>query len=462
MSEDKDARLGALTSSMISAFVMSFMGSALNVALPSIGEEFQADALLLGWVATSFLLASAVFLVPFGRLADILGRRRVFTAGLVLFMLTSLASVFVTSIETLISLRVLQGLSGSMVFSTGMAILTSVFPPQERGRVLGWNVSFVYLGLTTGPFLGGILTESFGWRSIFILNTLMCAIAVLFVILKLKGEWREAHGEKFDVLGSLIFAGAITALVFGLSRMPSLQGALLFLVGVVLSVLFVFVEQRLESPVMNVRMFFDNRVFAFANLAALIHYSSAFGVSFLLSLYLQYVKDKSPQEAGYVLMTQPVLMMLLAPVAGRLSDRMQPGTLASVGMGLTASGLFMLVALSATTSLVFIICSLALIGLGFGFFSSPNTNAAMGAVDRKQYGVASASLGTMRTLGQMAGLALSMMALSMFVGHEQISKENHPAFIHAMTLSLIAFGTLCLLGIGVSLLGRNVRRNLMQ
>ncbi|MBN2754541.1 MAG: MFS transporter [Candidatus Goldbacteria bacterium] len=448
---DSETKNAALISAMIAAFSMSFMGSSLNVALPSIGKEFGVSALFLGWIATSYLLSSAIFQVPFGRLADIYGRRRYFTAGMIIFTLSSLATVFVTNVVLFITLRVVQGIGGSMVFGTGVAILTSVFHAKERGKALGLNVAAVYTGLSAGPFLGGILTQNLGWRFIFLVNTLMCAAAVFFAAFKMKGEWAESGGESFDLIGSLIFAPGMFFLIFGLSSLPSKTGAAALILGILLLVLFVIVEFKIKHPVMNMKLFFHNAVFAFSNLAALIHYASSFAVSFLLSLYLQYVKGFSPQAAGLVLMIQPVIMMTFAPAAGKLSDRFNPGKIASSGMAMTAAGLLMLVFINAQTPVYYTAAALIFIGFGFAFFSSPNTNAVMSSVERKDYSIASAALGTMRVTGQMTGLAIGMMALSIFIGTAKIEPSNMGEFIKAVQAAFMLSAALCIAGIFASL-----------
>ena len=196
------SRRAALLVTTVGTFLTPFMGSSIAIALPSIGHDLAMDAILLGWVATAYILAAAMFLVPIGRIADIYGRKRIFTCGMLTYTIASLLSAISTSATMLISFRVLQGIGGAMIFSTGVAILTSVFPPQERGRVLGINAAAVYTGLSVGPFVGGLLTQYLGWRSIFWINVPLGLLIIALVCWKLKGEWAEARGEKFDVVGS--------------------------------------------------------------------------------------------------------------------------------------------------------------------------------------------------------------------------------------------------------------------
>ncbi|MBN1103461.1 MAG: MFS transporter, partial [Deltaproteobacteria bacterium] len=373
----KATRKAALIVATLTSFMTPFMGSSINLALPSMARELEMDAVLLSWVPTAYLLASAVSLVPFGRVADIHGRKRVFTWGILAFTFFSLLCAMANSAAMLIFLRVLQGIGSAMIFATGIAILTSVFPPQERGRVLGINVAAVYVGLSAGPFLGGLLTEHFTWRSVFLANVPMGLVTLFLVVRRLKAEWAEARGESFDLVGSLIYAGAITAMVCGISLLPDLRSLWITLGGILALILFVRWEGKAPSPVLNLDLFRANRVFAFSSLAALIHYSATFAVTFLLSLYLQHIKALSAQEAGLILVSQPVIMALFSPLAGRLSDRIEPRIVASTGMALTTVGLFLFISLGESSTVAFVVFRLMLLGLGLALFSSPNTNAIM-------------------------------------------------------------------------------------
>jgi EmrB/QacA subfamily drug resistance transporter len=337
----------ALIAATLASFLAPFMGSATNVALPSISREFVLDAILLGWISTSYLLAAAIFIVPFGRLADIHGRKRIFAYGISLFTVTSLLAAVAPSVPWLILSRVGQGVGSAMIFGTGVAILTSVFPAAERGR-LGINVAAVCVGLSLGPFIGGFL-QSLGWRSIFAVNVPLGLVALAFVVWQLRGEWAEAQGESFDLVGSVVYAIALLALMVGFSLLPDGLGAILILIGAIGLAGFLQWEMRSQNPVLHIDLFAKNRPFAFSNLAALINYSATSAVTFLLSLYLQYIKALSPQQAGLVLVAQPIVQATFSPLAGGLSDRIEPRIVASVGMALTATGLALLILLNPAT-----------------------------------------------------------------------------------------------------------------
>ena len=448
---DKTIKLSALIIASMSSFMTPFMLSSINIALPVLANEFKTDAVLLSWVQTSYLLAAAVCLVPFGRLADIYGRKKIFMIGQILISVTSLLAAVSVSAPMLIVFRIFQGAGGAMVFATGIAILTSVYPPQERGKVLGIAVAAVYIGLSCGPFFGGILTQHFSWRSIFLIYIPVGLFIILLIIFRLKGEWTGAEAEKFDLSGSLIYGIAIVAIMYGISKLPAISSIGLLIIGVLALVVFVNWEKKIQSPVFEVKLFIENRTFAFSCLAALINYSATFAVTFLLSLYLQYIKELSPQIAGVVLISQPVMMAIFSPLAGRLSDRIEPRVIASMGMALTMVGLILLSFVGNSTVLVFIVISLMILGFGFALFSSPNMNAIMGSVDKRFYGIASGSVGTMRLLGQMLSMGIATLIFALFIGKAQITPEHYPALIQSVKLALIVFAGLCALGIYFSL-----------
>ncbi|HEX3013197.1 MAG TPA: MFS transporter [Methanobacterium sp.] len=445
-----DNRIPALLVATLASFFTPFMASAINIALPSIGSEFAADAILLSWIPTAYLLASAVFAVPFGRIADIHGMKKIFTYGIIVFTVATFLSGAAPSVLSLIAFRVLQGIGSAMIFVTGLAIITSVYPPKERGKAIGINIASVYIGLSMGPVLGGILTQYLGWRSIFYAIIPLGLLVIALTALKVKGEWAECKGEKFDTSGSIIYGIALIMLMYGFSILPEELGIILLILGIIGILAFALFELRVKNPVFEVRLF-KNITFGFSSLAALINYSSTFAVVFLLSLYLQYIKGLDPQFAGIVLVAQPAVMAITAPVAGRLSDRFSAGLIASIGMAVTAISLFCFIFLDNNSSLEFIIAILLVLGFGLGLFSSPNTNAIMGSVKKRFYGIASATVGTMRLIGQMLSMGVAMLIFSIFIGNVQILPGNYPALLTSIKVVFTIFTILCVVGIFASL-----------
>ena len=441
----------------MASFLFPFMGSAVNIALPRLGEELSLDAVMLGWVATAYLLSSATFLVPFGRIADIYGRRKIFTWGVVVFALSSLLCGMARSAAILISFRVLQGIGGAMLAATAVALLTTVFPVNERGKVLGINVAATYLGLSLGPVLGGILTQHLGWRSIFFLSALLGLAVIGVVLWKLKGEWTGTRGEKFDSVGSVIYILGLVALVYGFTLLPAPLGVCLIVGGAIGLSAFVIWEIRIKSPVLDINLFRKSKTFTFSNLAALINYSATFAVAFLISLYLQYLKGFNPESAGLILVAMPATQAIFSPLAGRLSDRIEPRLIASAGMALTTIGLVIFIFLNDQTPLRLIIGNLILIGFGCALWSYVARNAVMSSVPKTAYGVASATLATMRQVGMSFSMGVAMLMFALYMGRVQITPEYYPLFQESMKTSFIIFAILCFGGIFASLARGRVR-----
>jgi EmrB/QacA subfamily drug resistance transporter len=455
--EDTTLKRYVLLISASAAFLTPFMGSALNLAIPSIGRALNGSAVMMSWVVSSFLLTTAALLLPIGRLADIFGRKKVFVLGILIFSLFSGLCGFAWSMKALIFFRILQAVGGAMIFGTSIAILTSVYPPHERGRVLGINVAATYTGLSLGPVLGGILNHQLGWESIFYFSALLGLVTFLFAVTRLKGEWADAKGEYFDLSGAVIYMAGIAATIFGFSSFTeSLQAKYIFGGGVILLTLFVKNEAKSPHPLMNVRLFSGNATFAFSNLAALINYSATFALGFLLSLYLQFIRGFDSQIAGLILLSQPVLMACLSPFAGKLSDRMEPRLVASLGMGLTAMGLLAFFFLGEATALWRIVLALICIGVGFALFSSPNTNAVMGSVAKQFYGVAASTLGTMRLLGQAISMAIATLIIHLYLGNVKLSLSAHDTLGESISTSFAIFAIICVVGVFASLARGNI------
>ncbi len=440
-------RRSVLFVATVSSFLTPFMVSAINVALPAIQSEFRLNAISLTWIPTAYLLAYAVFVLPFGRVADIHGRKKMFIFGIWLFTISSVLAVVSSTEFMLLLSRVIQGMGSSMIFPSSLAILASVFPEKERGRAIGISVAAVYIGLSTGPFLGGALTHHFTWRSIFLVTIPVGVLAIYLSTWRLSGEWVEAEGEKIDIVGSLLYAAAIIAIVYGISILPSLESLRDIVLGFALVVCFILWEFRSSSPIVNLELFTRNRTFALSNLAALINYSATFAVTFLMSLYLQYIKGLTSELSGLALMAQPLIMAICSPMAGRLSDRVRPGNISSLGMAITATGLFAMAFLSFETSMILIVSNLAFVGLGYGMFASPNMNTIMNSVETKFYGIASGIAGSMRLIGNMLSMATATIMFSLYLGRVEITPQYYPALLGSLKATFLIFALLCAAGV---------------
>jgi len=440
------------------SFVTPFMGSALNIAIPAIGREFSSSATLLSWVATSYILATATCLLPAGRFADINGRRAVYTAGILLFTIATLLCGIVESVAWLIFMRAIQGIGASFIFSTGMAILAAAYPPESRGKALGYSTASTYIGLSAGPVLGGVISFHFGWRIIFFLSAILGFLVFFMACRFLRKETAAAAGERFDTVGCLLYMSGLVATLYGFAfLMDGMAPRVLLVAGAILLTGFVRYEIRKDHPLLEIHLFTENVTFAFSNLAAMINYSATFAIGFLASLHLQVVMGLDARVAGWVMLSQPLIMALFSPFAGRLSDRVEARIVSSIGMALTTLGLLMFAFVTRQTTLPVIMAEMALIGLGFAFFSSPNNNAIMGSVGKEKYGVASSSLATMRMSGQAVSMSIVALIMAMYGGQEAMGAQSVDMVLASTRSALVIFTVLSVAGIFFSLKRGRVR-----
>ncbi len=448
----RSIQLSTLFVVIITAFITTFTGSALNLSIPSMGIEFHAGAASVGWIITGYILSAAVLAVPFGRLADLTGRKRILVTGILIFALCSGGSVFVRSMGMLLFLRALQGLGAAMIFSTNMAVLISAFPPEKRGKVLGYSIASTYIGLSAGPVVGGIMNHYLGWRSIFVLTFAISAVVFAIALLKLPVGKLANLGQTMDFLGNILYISMLTLIMFGLSTVSTIPYAKYLIVGgIALFVFFVLHELKTKSPIVEVRLFANNIGYSFSNLAALMNYGATFALSYLLSIYLQVVMGFGSQISGLVLISQPLMMAVLSPYCGRLSDRVSPFKLASFGMALCALGLFSFIFISEDYPFPLIIINLLVVGVGFAFFSSPNTNAVMACVEKQDYGVASSILATMRSIGHSTSMAIVTFIVSTQMGNTTLAEAEPELLVKTMHISFIVFTCVCAAGIFISL-----------
>ncbi|MCK9631889.1 MAG: MFS transporter [Methanoregula sp.] len=449
MIDDREKKTILLVAALAS-FLVPFTGSSITVALPAIAAQFHADAVTLGWITSAYIISAAVFIVPFGRYADIIGRRKVFLAGVLIYTIASLACAFAPGDGLLIAARFVQGIGGAMLFATSLAIVTQVYGPGERGAALGIIIATVYAGLSLGPFLGGLLTDHFGWPSIFLINVPLGLLTIALTLQGVRHEWADAAGEMFDRCGAVIYGIMLFCLIYGMLLLPDSTGVAWIVVALVAGVAFAGWERKSSSPLIDLSVFADNRTFVFSNIAAMINYGATFGVGVLLSLYLQYIQGFSAESAGLILVAQPVVQMIFSPIAGRLSDRVEPRIVSTAGMALTTLGLSFFIFLTPVTPLWVIVASLMVLGLGYGLFSSPNTNAIMSSVQQKHLSIASGMNATMRSFGQLISMAIAMFCFTVFIGGETITPAIYPSLMTSVTVAFIVFTVLCLAGVAAS------------
>ena len=443
----------------ITSFMGTFLVSAVNIALPSIEHDFSLSALQLSWIITSFILGMALFMLPAGVWGDNSDNTKLFKLGLIIFTLSSAICYIAPNGTWLIAARFLQGIGAAFSGTTGNAILVSSFPAERRGRVLGISVSAVYSGLALGPLLGGIITQSFGWRNLFLIAVVFGVFTTVISIIYLKSQkGRTRITKKNDWIGTLLFMTSLTTLVYGSSQIPSVAGWTLMVISLLLMLLFWKIEGRVENPLLNTALFTKNRLFTYSNMSALINYTATFAIVFFLSLYLQKIQNLSPREAGAIIIAQPVVMAIFSPIVGRLSDRIQPRYFATLGMAMCTIGLFMLSFLSHATPIPYIVGVLIWVGLGFALFSSPNMNTIMSSVERKQYGQASGLASSMRVFGQIISMSIITLLISINFGNQSIEAVSDVLFLRALKWGFMIFAIIGVPGIYFSYFRGNVRK----
>lgn len=437
----------------------TFLISSINIALPAIEQSFGLNAISLSWVITAFLVATGIFLLPVGKWGDISGNVRLFKAGLIVFTLASVLCAVSPSGVWLIVARFVQGVGSAFTNTTGQAILVTNFPARNRGQVIGISVASVYAGLATGPFIGGFLTQSLGWHSLFYVAAILGVLSTIIAFAFLEKDTHVPSGDKkVNLRGTLFFVIGLVGLVYGSSHIPSAYGWGLMIFGIVMLVLFWIIESRLANPMFETRLFTHNKLFGFSNLAALINYTATSAIVFFLSLYLQKIQGLPPREAGAVIIAQPVMMAIFSPVVGRLSDRIQPRYFATLGMAMCSIGLFAMSFFTSTTPLWIIILVLVWEGLGFAFFSSPNMNTIMSSVDKSRYGQASGTASSMRIFGQIVGMTIVTFFFAFHFGSKAVTEVNDTIFLIAMKWGFVTFALISVVGIYFSFTRGNVER----
>ena len=443
---------------LLNAFATPVMLSAVNVAIPFIADDLSVNAVLLCWIPMAYLMASAMFVLIFGRIADMVGRKKIFLMGTTSVIVTSLIATLVDSGITLIAVRFLQGISAAMLYATQVAIISSIFPPAKRGYAIGLTVSAIYLGLTIGPLIGGYAVDLYGWRASFVVHLPLAMIALAIGILYVKDEWLSDVRGSFDLFGAILYMLSILVLCFGVSYLPSVLSSILIFFSLFGFIFFFLFERKHIHPIFDTTLFFTNRVFTFSCLASLIIYTATFANVVQINLYLQYLKGFSATAAGMIVMCQPITMAIFSPIAGRLSDKFEPKYLSTVGMGITCCGLIMLSNLEIHSELNYLILSLVITGFGFSLFSPPNVNAIMGSVEKKFYGSATGAMATMRVIGQMFSMVLVTLIFALIIGSVDINKENYGALEDAIRIIFSISAILCIPGLYLSMARGNFIR----
>jgi EmrB/QacA subfamily drug resistance transporter len=401
-------------------FMTTLDSSIVNIGLPSIAHAFGVP--LSGnieWVLISYLVVIASVLLTLGRLADMLGRKPLFLAGLAVFTIGSALCGAAPSLEMLIAARCFQGLGAAAILCVNVAMITRSFPGAERGRALGLNMILLALGVSAGPTIGGILTQALNWRWIFYVNLPIGALALL-AAWRLLTEHYHLEPRRFDLPGAALLATGLAALTLGLSFGQEWGwGSLRFLgsMGIAMVALAgaARVERRVPAPVLDPALL-RNRVFAFANISFMICMLALFAVSFLLPFYLEELQGFDTLRSGLLLTPLPLTLAVVAPISGAFADRVGSRWLAPLGLAIACAGLLLLSELTEASSIAYLVLCLIVTGIGQGLFQSPNARAIMGAAPPNELGVASGMLATGRVMGQSLSVAVAGAVFTSFGG----------------------------------------------
>lgn len=416
------------------SFFTVFAFNAVLIVIPSIAMEFGMSNIVQNWVTIIFLLVVAVLSVPAGQISGKYGLKKVTIASVVLFMIVSVANIFVITSEMFLACRLVLGIALAFINVTSMAMVVSAFKPEERGRALGINIMGVYLGLSLSPVVAGILNYHLGWRSV-VLSPLPFLILTLIILLtRIDEEWITFENIPLDLKGSIIYAVGMVLFMYGFTILNTSTGIILTVLGLIILAIFACIELKQDYPVFDIR-FFKNHKFLSANFASLCAYLATFAVTTILNYHLQYIKGYDSQFAGIILLTAPVCQVLMAPIAGRLSDKYIPQILAAIGMGLGTVSIFMFSQLNDASALPFLIVAMVIFGLGFGLFSPPNTNVIMSSVPPKDTSVASAAVATMRTVGQTMSMGILTLVFAFIMGDVPIIAQYYPLLIQSCQIT---------------------------
>jgi EmrB/QacA subfamily drug resistance transporter len=435
-------------------FLTGFMGSAMIVVVPVVAIDLHMSVVSTGWILTGFVLASAALLMPVGNLSDSIGHGKMCRSGILFFAISTFACAFAPSGEILIFCRVLQGASSAMVYCSGMALVSLIYPTEQRGRAIGWVTFTVYVGLSVGPVFGGFLNEMYGWRSILHITWVLSAFVSIYayvVLPPLKGTGKKMN----DFVGTFLFV-LMVLLIFGGLSIPNIYGYSAFAIGLVFMAIMVLYEYNHKDPLINVRLFFSNHTFGLANTASMLNYCATSAVLFLVSIELQINYGLTSEKAGLIMLAQPLAMAIVTPFAGRMADKTNPKGLAFVGMMILTVTLFLLAYMAGRAELYHIAGVLFVFGVGLGIFSTPNNTVIMNSVEKKDYGFASSSLGTMRLMGQSFSVAATIIILENFAGSSRMAEMSSEGLIYSLQIAFVFFALISAVGAVLSLAGKKV------
>ena len=423
--------------SFITSFFAVFLSNGIIIGVPAIAQEFAMNNVIQNWVPTIFFLVVAVFTVPAGQISGKFGVKKTLLAGVILYLLASIGACLSFSTETFLIFRILQGAGVAFLNVSAMAMVVQAVKPQNRGKALGFTVTGVYLATSLSPVICGFLVQNLGWRSMFYFVIPFLVLCIILMVLKIDGEWKTYEKDKIDKIGSILYGIGILAFIYGFTTLTTTNGLLITVVGVILLIIFAAYELRQKSPVFNMHLF-KNKKFTSSNIAALCSYIAVMVITTILNYHFQYVRGWNAQMSGMILIITPIIMAIMAPNAGKLSDKIHPQKLAAIGMGIATIAMVILTFLTKDTPLYLVVLAMILQGFGMGLFSSPNMNAIMSSVPPKEAPTASASQATMRTIGQTMSLGLLTLVFAWVMGTLELAPQYASMIVQAsQTICLI-------------------------
>ena len=438
--------------SFITSFFAVFLSNGITIGVPAIAQEFAMNNVIQNWVPTIFFLIVAVFTVPAGQISGKFGVKKSLMAGVIVFLLGSIGACLSFSTESFLAFRIIQGAGVAFLNVSAMAMVVHAVKPQNRGKALGFTVTGVYLATSFSPVICGFLVQNLGWRSMFYFVIPFLALCLILMFLKIPQEWKTYEKDKIDKVGSILYAMGILLFIYGFTTLITPNGIFLTLLGITILLIFGWYELKQTSPVFNMNLF-KNRKFTSSNIAALCSYLAIMVVTTILNYHFQYVRGWNAQMSGLILIITPIIMALMAPNAGKLSDKIHPQKLAALGIGIAAIALAILSFLTEETSIYLVVLAMVLQGLGMGLFSSPNMNAIMSSVPPKDAPTASASQATMRTIGQTMSLGLLTLVFAWVMGSLELAPQYASMIVEASQTICMICTVACILAVFASLVG---------
>lgn len=435
----------------LTAFLVAFLSNAISIAIPLISKQLSMNNIAQNWIGNIFFLVIAIFSIPFGKLAGKIGLKKSLIVSTALFLIGSIGSGIANSANALLFIRAFQGVGAALINVSTMALLITAISPKKRGKAVGLNVSGVYIGLSLAPPLGGFLAYNFGWESIFFITIpfLILALILLFLI---KDEWKTYENEPIDKFGSILYAIGILFFIYGFSCLNELNGIILTVIGLILLIIFIFTELKIKTPILNVRLF-KNQRFTFSNVASLISYLDTMIITYVLNYHFQYILGMNTQTAGLLLIITPIIMVVLSPITGNLTNKINGQKLSAIGMCFVTVAILILCSLNESTSLYIIILAMVIQGLGYGLFTSPNTSTIMASVPENESPTASATLSAVRVTGQTMSIGILTVIFAIVMGNVPIIPQYYPLLIESSHITCIVAAILSIIAIFASLVG---------